>query len=225
MFIAGIVFASLSIVVSMFEIVFAYLENEYWRKLLKPFCTLFLGLAAVFFLPNHFLVYLGVFLGVIGDIFLISKKNKKSFKIGTIAFLFGHLCYVSEMLFVLMSNSVEWYFYAITGFATLVFIIGAYPMSSKLTGHNKFLTLLGNAYISSLLLTTVASIFACANGFFNYMFLVTIGGISFLISDLILVYVRFKKDIRRRDYYVMLFYLLGQCLIVLGFVLTYTYGK
>lgn len=224
MLIAGYIFSSLFIVTSIFEIVFAYLEKEYWRKLFKPFCTLFLGIAVVLFIPGHFLVYLGMFFGVVGDIFLISKKNSTYFKIGTFSFLFGHICYISEMLFILLQNKIGWYFYPIGAFFVLVFIIGAYPLTNKLTNKNKFLSLLGNTYLSSLLLTTITSIFVCYNGYFNYMFLTTIGGISFLISDLILVYVRFKKDIRRRDYYVMLFYLLGQCLIVLGFVLTYCYG-
>lgn len=53
------------------------------------------------------------------------------------------------------------------------------------------------------------------------MILGVIGGISFLASDLILTKSFFIKDFKRRDYYIMLFYLLGQGLILIGITLTY----
>ncbi len=72
-----------------------------------------------------------------------------------------------------------------------------------------------------LLLVSVVSIIASAKGYANFMILGVIGGISFLASDMILTKSFFIKDFKRRDYYIMLFYLLGQALILIGITFTY----
>ena len=141
--------------------------------------------------------------------------------LGTAAFLLGHLCYISEILFVMLKDApMQWWFYVVIVFAILLFIIAAYPLAKKIT-KNRWMALLGNLYLSILLLVATVSLIASCNGFSDYMILGIVGGVSFLASDLILTTSTFVRDFKRRDYYIMLFYLIGQAFIVLGMSLTY----
>jgi uncharacterized membrane protein YhhN len=214
------VFFGLFVALTIVQLVAAFLEKEMLRKITKPFCVFFLALAVVVTLPTHPLIYIGAFLGVLGDIALISK-NKKIFLLGTFLFLFGHFCYLSEALFIMMKNQpLDWWFYVVVGFAVLLIILGGYPFSKKITG-TRYLALAGNFYIGVLLLVSVVSIIASVQGYANFMILGVLGGVSFLASDMILTKSFFIKDFRRRDYYIMLFYLIGQALILIGITFTY----
>ncbi len=219
--IGAIIFFSLFVIISLVELFLAFNEYEKWRMIIKPFSLFFLALSALFALPTHPLIYIGAFLGMIGDIFLIFVRKKKLFILGTLSFLFGHFCYISEILFVMLpKGSISWWFYVVIPFLMLLIILGAYPFSKKIT-NDRYLSLLGNTYLSVLVLVTLISVMASFKGFANFMILGIIGGISFLASDLILIQATFIKDFKRRDYYIMLFYLLGQAFIVAGLSLTY----
>ena len=218
--VAAYVFFGLFIFVSLAEIIFAFNEMEKIRKTIKPFCMLMLGIAATIAVPNHPLIYFGAFMGMIGDVFLIWKK-RPIFMMGTAAFLIGHFLYISEILYV-MASAIEWqwWFYVAVAFGILLFVIALYPITKRIT-KNRWMSLLGNFYLSILLLVTIVSLLASINGYANYMVLGVIGGISFLTSDLILTSATFVKDFKRRDYYIMLFYLLGQAFIIVGMCFTY----
>ncbi|OQA78172.1 MAG: YhhN-like protein [Tenericutes bacterium ADurb.Bin239] len=215
------IFFGLFVLVTIAELVMAFNEWEKPRMILKPFSMFFLAIAAIIALPNHPLIYIGAFLGMIGDIFLLWPKNKKLFLAGATSFLVGHMFYISEIIHIMFAGQpLAWWFYVVVVFGVLLFVLAFYPMSKKLSG-DRYLTLVGNTYIAVLILVSVVSLIACLKGFTNYMVLGIIGGISFLASDLILVQATFIKDFKCRDYYIMLFYLLGQAFIVSGLVLTY----
>ena len=217
------VFFSLFVISSLVEIIVAFNEVELVRKIVKPFSLLFLAIAVIVTLPTHPLIYIGALLGMVGDILLIFNKNRKLFLVGTFIFLLGHFAYLGEVLFVMMKQTpMEWWFYVVVVFSMLLITLAAYPFSKKIT-NNRYLALLGNIYLSTLILVTVVSLIASLNGYANYMVLGIVGGISFLASDLILTKSTFIKDFRRRDYYIMLFYLIGQAFIVVGLTLTYIF--
>lgn len=217
------VFFALFVLVSLVEIIAAFNSKEKLRSITKPFSMFFLVIAALIALPTHPLIYIGAFLGMIGDILLLVPKNKKMFIFGTLTFLLGHFAYISEVLFVMFrNNTLDWWFYVVVIFMMLLCTLAFYPLSKRLTG-NRYLSLSGNVYLFTLVLVSVVSLIACFKGFTNYMVLGIIGGISFLASDLILVRATFIKDFHRKDYYIMLFYLLGQAFIVSSLVLTAIY--
>ncbi|MFA5762691.1 MAG: lysoplasmalogenase family protein, partial [Bacilli bacterium] len=198
------IFFGLFVIVSLAEIILAFNEREKFRKMVKPLCLLFLGISVITILPDHPFIYIGAFLGMVGDIFLIWKK-RPLFMIGTFSFLLGHFFYISEILFVMMNGTpMPWWFYVVVSFSILLFVIAGYPFSKKIT-KNRWMALLGNLYLSVLLLVTVTSIIASTNGFANYMILGVVGGVSFLASDLILTTATFIRNFKRRDYYIMLF--------------------
>lgn len=101
----------------------------------------------------------------------------------------------------------------------LLVTLAAYPTSKRLT-KDRYLALFGNIYLRCLILVTVVSLIASFNGFVDYMILGVIGGVSFLASDLILTKATFIQGFKLRDYYIMLFYLLGQVAIISALTLT-----
>lgn len=217
------VFFALFVLVSLIEIIAAFNAWEKVRMILKPFSLFFLGIAAIITLPSHPLIYIGAFLGMTGDIFLLFPNTKKLFLAGSICFLLGHFAYISEILFVILrDNALEWWFYAIVGFMMLLWTLAFYPIAKKIT-KDRYLSLSGNVYLFTLVLVSIVSLIASVKGFTNFMILGVLGGLSFLASDLILVQSTFVKDFKRKDYYIMLFYLLGQAFIVTSLVLTNLY--
>ena len=162
-------------------------------------------------------------MGMIGDFFLIKNHHKPSFIIGALFFLAGHLFYISEILFVIMAeNPVNNIFYIIAPLALVVFTVGGSFFTRKITKDNT-IALVGALYLGILIMVTIVSIIACTKGYANYMFLGIIGGVSFLASDLILTQATYIKDFKRRDFYIMLTYLLGQLLIVVSLIITSTH--
>ncbi|HZJ89631.1 MAG TPA: lysoplasmalogenase family protein [Bacilli bacterium] len=207
----------LSTVIHLF---FAFKEDEPKRKITKPFNLLFLALFALIALRKHPLIYIGAFMGMIGDIFLINNKNKRFFITGALFFLAGHLFYISEILFVILKDRpVDNLFYIVVPLAILLFTSGGFFVSKKICSDNAT-ALVGTLYLAILLTVTTVAIVASVKGFVLYMFLGIIGGVLFLLSDLILTQATYIKDFKRRDFYIMLTYLLGQLFIVLSLVLT-----
>lgn len=218
--ITSYILLSLFALSSLIHLFFAFKEDESKRKITKPFSLLFLAVFALVSLPKHPLIYVGAFMGMIGDIFLINNKNKRFFITGALFFLGGHLFYISEILFiVLKTNPVDNLFFIIVPLAILLFTGGGFFISKKICNDNRT-ALVGTLYLAILLTVTAVSIIASIKGFVLYMFLGIIGGVLFLLSDLILTQATYIKDFKRRDFYIMLTYLLGQLFIVLSLVFT-----
>lgn len=214
--IAGIVFLSLFAAMSVVHIFFCYREQELLRKITKPFCVLFLGLAAIFFLPNNPLVYIGAFLGVGGDILLIKKENKLCFTAGAVLFIGGHLCYFVQIIKVL-TFQVPWFVYVIIGLVLLCVTLGLYPVTKK---YFKSMAFGVNFYIPLLVVMFAIGLTFAINAS-NHLpgTLIAIGYLMFIVSDCLLIYTTFIKDKSRRDFYIMFTYLLAELLIVGGFIL------
>ena len=218
--VASYIFISLFSIASILELIFAFLENELARKITKPFCMLMLGLFAMATSFQFPLIYVGCLIGMIGDMFMLKKENKFYFGLGTIAFLAGHVCYISQILFVILKEkNLGPIFYIISIAIILAVALVMTPLSYKVC-KNKILSLVGSLYLSILASVSGYAIYAACNGYFLFMLLTIIGGVLFLLSDVVLIVVTFVKDIKRRDFYVMGLYLAGQVLIVLGLILT-----
>jgi uncharacterized membrane protein YhhN len=214
------IFASLFVLVSIIHLVFCYFEMEMYRRWSKPFCMATLTLALIFLVPAYPLIYVGTFLGLIGDIFMIWKHRKVPLAFGIIFFLLGHMAYIAHISwFLTTKGDFGWPYYVGGAFIVLAITLGFYPFSVKRT-KNGYLATLGNFYLGFLTLVPLAALCAVLLGYTDFMFLTVIGGISFVLSDTILIYTIFIKDIKRRDFFIMVFYLVGQALIVSGLALT-----
>ena len=99
-----------------------------------------------------------------------------------------------------------------------------YGQISRRVVHQKKLVVGGAFYLDVLTLALITPIIACGLGKVNYLLLCVFGAVSFLLSDIILTCTMFKKDVRRRDFYIMFTYLLAQGLNAAGFVMTVLAG-
>lgn len=207
-------------VLSIVECVFAFYEKEGPRKIIKPFCVAILGVIAIVYQPTAWLIYLGAFLGVAGDVLLIWKHNKKCFAFGMLAFLLGHLAYIAEII-VIIHPSISWPYYVAGGFLVLAFNLGFYHVTKKVVKDGK-LAFVSNIYLSALGMVPIAALVGSCVGYFSYLFLTFLGGLAFVASDSILAYTIFTRDIKRRDFFIMAFYLMGQAGIIFGLLLSLT---
>lgn len=211
-------FFGLFVVLSLFEIIVAYLQIEKARKIIKPLCMLFLSLAALIYNPQSWLIYLGAFLGTIGDIFLLWKSDKRLLYPGILAFFLGHVCYIAEII-IIIAPSLNWAYYVSGAVLVVLFNFLAYPFTKKITKDGVMATAV-DIYVSVLVMVPIAGLVGSFLGYSNFLLAVFLGGLSFAGSDLILSYTLFKHEVKRQDFFIMGLYLLGQALIVIGLALT-----
>ncbi len=221
-FVSFVVFSTLFGISCLVNLVSAFFENEKLRCYSKPFCLFFLTLVSIVVSPNEPLIYLGAFFGFLGDIFLLKKRVKKWLVAGTISFLIGHLVYISQTITkISVSFKIEWYFYLLIAFALIFIFALIFRPIYLLTKRSKFFSIGGSIYFSIL----VFSILVAAIGFwffgYDWYLFVLLGTIIFLTSDIILTTTLFRHDIKRRDFYIMITYLLAESFIVYGMLFTF----
>ncbi len=210
----GLIFLILFGVVSLVHLFFCYKENEKLRAITKPFCLLMLIIAAIILVPSKPLIYVGAILGLIGDIFMLFKHNKICFAFGTFVFLGGHFLYIAQAILSL-SYQINYIAYIVVPIALVALAFLIYPLTKKMCG---ILALPGNFYMMILLTGLAFGIMLAVDNTAKPLpgILMAIGYASFFISDTILSITTFAKDVKRRDFYIMLSYLLGEFLIVFG---------
>ena len=208
------IFFYLFLVSCVVELVFAFLEKEKYRVIAKPFPMLFLGLCAIFTKTGtgYILLYVAIFSGMIGDILLTLKhKGQLAFVIGAVFFLIGHVCYILQMLSFVYGRNDSWILALIL--LPILYVILVYPCKKMV--NNWALGFAGALYLGALLTDIVAGSILIYNGYLSAIMIV-IGGVSFFSSDIYLSKTQFIKHDKREDFYIMLTYLLGQALIVMG---------
>jgi hypothetical protein len=205
------------------NLVSAFLEAEKVRKISKPFCLFFLGIAVALAIPDHPMVYLAAFMGFLGDIALIWKDSKPCVGLGVICFWVGHGLYLATILQILYQGGAfaaspyAWAWMLL--FVVLFMGLMVYPMW-RLTAHSKVFAPAGVFYSTILVSVGASAVLGCCLGYSSYLYLVILGDFCFILSDSFLAYTIFIKDVKRRDFYIMLTYLLGEGLILSGLVLT-----
>ena len=217
--IASIILLILFFVASIIQLFLAFTEKEKYRRIEKPFCLGLLTAFAAVTLPNHPLIYLATFLGMLGDIFVI-LPNKKFFYLGAFTFFMGFIFYALEGLFVLNGGDVP-IFMTVVIFATyavMVVVLG-FLVGPKIADNMGEAVGIG-LYLAPIFSVVTIMVFLTAK-IGLLMFLSLIGILFFLASDLTITYTKFIKKFKKYDFYVMGTYLIGQVLIVLGFTLTY----
>ena len=215
--IVSYVFLGLFVVASILQLAFAFIENQKLRRKEKICCMMMLGLAAVFAFPDQPLIYVGAFLGMIGDWCVLRKKT---FNIGVVAFFLGHLAYIFECLFMIIGEqNIRWFHHVIYIMVYIVVALAMFAACKKAKNHTTLNKIAQSFYFAILAVyIPVFSLAIVQVG--SYMFLCLIGSIVFIISDSILVLTHFNFKFKRYDFYIMLTYLIAEFLIVAGFVLT-----
>lgn len=216
------IFLTLFVMASIINVVSAFQEKEKIRKWSKPFCLLFLFVMAIMAAPTHYLIYLGAFFGFLGDILFIYKDNKKCVMFGLVAFFIGHVFYIAEILTAsfaltpLSSTSFVWLYIVLFGLG--VAALAFYP-TYLLTKRDLKFAIPGSFYAMILISVGAAALLGLANGLNNRIIVTLVGDLSFCLSDMILSFTIFQRDIKKRDFFIMVPYLIGQFLIVYGLLL------
>ena len=216
--VASYVFFGLFVVTSIVHLVFCYLEMEKCRKASKCFTTLFLSIAAIIAIPTHPLVYLGTLFGMLGDLCLLKKHKVMPFVGGMLAFLVNHVLYI--VAYMELCGTLHWGYYTGTVLYCVLFPILFYYVGRKII-HQRYLAFGGVAYFGFLVLDLIWAIIACAKGAVDYCLLCALGAATFIASDVFLAHTLFKKDVKRRDFFIMSTYLIAQGLIVAGLTMSF----
>ena len=152
-------------------------------------------------------VVMALVLSLAGDVFLMVPRDL--FTPGLASFLAAHLAYIVAMVLVGAWSSGLWVGLAIVVIAVVVLgpriLRGAAAESTALRAP--VLAYLG---VISVMVVTAFGTGAAA---------VAVGGFSFYVSDAVLGWTRFVRDIPRGRLTVMVTYHLGQALLVLGILL------
>lgn len=216
------IFLGLFFVASIVHLLFAYLEKERERKITKCPGTLFLALAVVAFAPHEWLVYCGILCGLVGDFFLIWKKKKKFLALGSLAFFAGHVFYIVRLTQFSLPGmgDYSWAYFFAWAVAVIIFLCAFYALGKKIIGHGKLATALMFylAILGSLIIWSIIG--CCIDYHFAFLFITALGAVTFLVSDSLIGYTMFTKDIKRRDFFIMATYLVAQLLVSSGLLLT-----
>ncbi|RZK53333.1 MAG: lysoplasmalogenase [Pedobacter sp.] len=162
-------------------------------------------------------IFSGLFFGLVGDSFLMFLHiNSSFFMFGLIAFLIGHLCYISAFYLDYKWNpSIE---KKLTWLALVVFgafCFGFYLFLRPYLGSMK-IPVMVYAFVISLIGIMAVNRKGRVNTIsFNLIFL---GAIAFLISDSLLAYNKFVNSFNGAGIAIMTTYMLAQYLITVGAV-------
>lgn len=210
LFIASII---LLVVVSILHLYFCFAENEKWRHITKVFILPLLAAALLAAGSRQLAIYGAIVFGWIGDIFLIfKKKGRRYLFMGLISFFIGHCFFILEIVRRLSYRVPPIFLLAIAGFG-LLFIFGAYFIVSKKLGK---MALPVAIYAFALIILMSASVMLAIDiGRIINVFII-VGAVLFAISDTTIAYSYFYHDFKRRDFYIMVPYILAQSGLVLG---------
>lgn len=162
-------------------------------------------LAILSFYKNFdILLFIGLFLCFVGDVFLMNK-TKQNIQKGTISFLFAHIMYTINFFHIsAYTNLFFWIGLVIYIIGFICFMKWMYPIIQK--KYQK-------VSIIYMLVLIAMSFSAYSRMIITGDFLTWIGSLSFLISDCLIIY-QFSKEFPQKG--VMETYSIAQLFIVLG---------
>lgn len=181
------------------------------------FVFVLLGFLCYLKKPTDFglLILIGLFLGMVGDIFLNLRnlfegsKSKKVFAIGILAFIAGHFLYIAALIG--QNSSIV---LPAVLMAAVISFLSIPPLMKQIVAPSKGLKIFGYVY-----LVIVITMFSCAavllvkDGVSALTVLFAIGAFLFMISDFIMIYYSFGKKIPALRATNLLCYYIGQLLI------------
>lgn len=189
-------------------------ENSFYSLLFKLLSSLiFLSAGLYYSLTSTsdskyaIIIVLGLLFGLIGDVFLVYINNKKCFFYGILSFLIGHLLYIYAFI-----TKTDFKIYDL--FILIVLLIVAvimFKLFDLKLGKFK-IPVYTYTFIIALMQTKAIS-FTYNNYHISNIWPILLGSVIFLISDIILSYITFKKYSIILTSFNLLFYYFGQLLI------------
>lgn len=204
------VFLGLYAILTMTHLVFCFLEMEKARAISKPFIMLLLAVSLIFLEPKMPIIYISCLFCMVGDIFMLFKHDFVCFSLGALMFAIHHtLNFIqSEKC---LSYDLHWGFYVgFVGLFFLMLLVGYFLSKKKMHGLLAF----GFAFFHIMML--IQSFLLIFDGKYLYGSFLLLGYLLCIASDLFLDYTTNRKDVKRRDFYIMLTYLLGELSILMS---------
>ena len=189
------------------------------RYITKPFLMPLLALFYLFAAPeiNGWIVA-GIMGGFVGDLCLMMpdpQDTRRFFRLGLIAFLLGHVFYI----FGFIQAAGDFTGYQWWGlFLTIPYIaVGAYAYP-RLIKHTGKMAIPVTVYLVVIVLMGVSTSLLWGIRAPMGVGIAMIGAFVFMISDTINAFNRFAKPISNERLYTMSTYLIGQFLLVYGYL-------
>lgn len=190
------------------------------RAMTKPFLLLLLAIFYVCAAPRISLVLLLALLtSWLGDVLLIPKGHKW-FIIGGVSFLTSHFLFIAVYAPAIRWTSVPLVLLVLLAVVyygvSLRIILAVRPTTPKIMVAPMYLYLLANGTMNLFALTRLFTLRTAGSA------VAYAGAVLFFISDCVLFLVRYHRDrdiIFKRHFSVMLTYLTGEMLIVLGMLM------
>jgi uncharacterized membrane protein YhhN len=162
---------------------------------------------------------LGVLLSLVGDIFLMLSNERRWFLFGLGAFLLAHVAYI------LGFNTPPPPFTGMTFVVALIVLMSALPLVRRVllgAAHKGLRRLVGPVrvyatVISLMLFSALITLFR-TDWLSTPAYLVSLGAVLFISSDLVLAWNKFVKPVRGGRLALMITYHLGQMALIAGAV-------
>lgn len=190
--------------------------DERWRRVTKPWLMLVLLLTYIIVAPpaSLWIVFALVF-ALAGDTILLGT-NPRAFFWGGLAFLIGHVMYALGFLTSLDVARVPWWA-PLAGLVYLAAAIAVYrPVAANL-GRIKPATI---AYLVALNVMSLAAWLVWSSTGGAEAAVALAGSLVFVVSDVMLIWDRYRRPIARGTFWIMATYLVAQGLIVASRCLT-----
>ncbi|MCG3220125.1 MAG: lysoplasmalogenase [Candidatus Heimdallarchaeota archaeon] len=203
------------------------------RYATKPLLMPILVILYLVYNPNiSWWIVLALIGGFLGDVFLMlpdSDKTKKWLKVGLISFLFGHIFYiVAFSIYVYKFPFFKWWIL----FLIIPFVVAAVilmPIITKSAGKMAVPVVVYIIIICFMSVNTAFLIIPVENYpigwealYMGGIITIYIGAWFFGISDTLNGYGKFVKQFKNERVYTMSTYILGQFLLVFGYLLITT---
>ena len=207
------VLAGLFLVFAILQLVFAFIENKKLRAITKPFCSLLLGLLFLAVDPALYLLTIAFSCSCIGDIFFLFKEHHKLIVLGTFFFFLGHLLFIGKYLMISSSFSLP-YILVLLSILAILFVL--LYLNVRKIETNRANRIGAPLYFATLLVHWGSSLYATIR--VGILFFCLIGASFFLFSDILIVYHKKVKPLKKRDFFVMSTYLVALVFLTIGFL-------
>jgi uncharacterized membrane protein YhhN len=197
-------------------IVGAGLDHRRLTRFTKPFAMPLLVAAYLLACRSPSLwIVVGLGCGAVGDVCLMYAERKRYFVAGLAAFLLGHLAYLAAFLGPVVRAGVTspWAFAAAVPFAAFGVLV--YRTLRPGLGTMKVPVALYTGVILAMAMAAFLRVFS-VGALLGWLPL--LGALSFMVSDTLLAYQRFREPIPFGRTLKALTYVAAQSLIVLGYL-------
>lgn len=189
------------------------------RFMTKPFI---MPLLAVYYVVAarelNWWLFAGIIGGFGGDFFLMipdPEKTRKWFRLGLISFLLGHIFYIVAFVQAAKGfhNFIWW-----SVFLAIPYVLFGAIVSPRLIRHTGKMTIPVMIYVIVIVVMGICATFLWGAGRAEGVMLLMVGALIFMISDAVNAFNKFAKEIPNERIYTMSTYIIGQFLIVYGYV-------